>query len=286
MNSKELSIVNKIKNPNKGYISDYKNTIFAISNIDNIDKYKKLIDWERFSRSLEKGDLNLFEKFKDYILWNKVSEYVIRDMPLEFINKYKDYITLDILIHTHYQLSEDYIEKHFDDIGSFDICRTQKLSEEFIERNINKLKLLHICRFQDISKEFLYKHEDLITSRCFDHLIDNMEFSEKEIEYFIDKISLYGWNRLSLNIDKFSDTFISKYSDKIDWSNVIFYASDKEFLEKYYDKWSSIAYTVLQNILSEDRNYYSLTTCEDSGYFLIRDIIKSHEGYISSYLNE
>lgn len=287
MNQKELTIVNKLKHSRYYDYSKYKSLIVSISNIDDVNKYKNLINWTQFSESLNHKDLNIMDKFKDNIIWNKVSNSEIRKLPFDFIESHKDYVTMDILIKNRYQFTEEYLEEHFDEIGEFNIVKSQDLTEDFIERNIDKFKFINICKFQeDISKDFILRHVDKLTPQCFDHIVTLLD--EEDIIKYSDRIGLYGWKRLSYNIHEFSDEFILKYSNMIDWSNGIFYCNDREFLEKYYDKWKYIGYSILEEKLgyNYDSRYDEDIIDDDSNYLTIRSIIESKEGYIADQLYE
>jgi hypothetical protein len=61
--------------------------------------------------------------------------------------------------------SEEYIDKHKDELDWTMVCRTQKMSETFMEEHKDYLDWEAISKYQRLTKQFIEKHMDLLSMK-------------------------------------------------------------------------------------------------------------------------
>ena len=94
-----------------------------------------------------------------YLDWFSISS--IEDLPLWFIEKYKDKVNW-YYISSRQELPEEFIERHQDRVYWYLISKYQKLSESFIEKFRDKVNWYSIAACQGLSPEFVIRHIDRI----------------------------------------------------------------------------------------------------------------------------
>lgn len=106
-------------------------------------------------------------------------------------------------------VSEDFLERHFNELTSEDFTYIHKeLSEDFIRRHKNSLDWRVLCSRQKLSEKFV-----------------------DEMKNFVD------WDNLSLNASSmFSEQFIEKYKNKWNWSMLDYSQCSTNFIYKYVDR--------------------------------------------------
>ncbi len=155
----------------------------------------------------------------------------------------------DIIREKHKQ-QEQYIDSAFE-CGSFvdwyNVSKIPDLSEQFIEKHFNRLNLLNICYFSKLSEEFIQKHISIL--KCVSHSIC---FHQKLSEKFIrNNLGFIDWEAIS-QTQELSIEFLREFKDKIFWHNVISYKQlDEDVLLEFLDKIDLELVFVTQNV-SED----------------------------------
>ena len=127
--------------------------------------------------------------------------------------------------------------EYYDNIeGNKRLFLVEALGEIINENNksvTNKIKIVE--EIKDIEKffnDYISKNEGIIKYN-WNRLSSNQKLSESFIEKFSDKVD---WYRISL-YQKLSESLIEKHADKVNWVNISQYQKLSEsFIEKYKNK--------------------------------------------------
>jgi len=125
-------------------------------------------------------------------------------LPEYFIEEHSNVINWSY-VSSRQVLSEPFIERHRDKVDWDYIPIHQVLSEPFIERNIGRLELGGAGIVAD--------SETNPGSGCWSTISGAQFLSESFIEKYSDKID---WPKVS-KCQKLSESFITKYTDKVSW---------------------------------------------------------------------
>ena len=167
--------------------------------LEQIEKYRELIDWEELSNNLEiQWNEEVLSKFSDYLDWKNISGNKAIDWSIEKIERFKDKINWESFsknINVDWQniIPIYYQKTHWKELTS---------NESFP------------WTFENVQQ-----FADKVDSH-WDYLSENpaLEVSDKLINEFSDKID---WSRLSRNKQRFwTEEFIDKYQDKLNWNSI------------------------------------------------------------------
>lgn len=167
---------------------------------------------------------------KDIIDWNFICKH--NKLNIIFLSKYYKFVNWEIV--TRYQVLTDDIFNIFRDLLDWDyITKTFLLSEEFIETYIKYVVWKNICTCSKLSESFIEKYQNLV---CWLNIFLYQELSEYFIDKFFDNIPNNYIPSQGYVLDillkkyKFSEKFIVKYKDKINWNVAIIHQSIPEYL--------------------------------------------------------
>ena len=159
MTEKKLSQLLR-NNLNKDFVSD----LFAKEKLDEsiLEKYIGYFDefyqFEKIACNEVPEDwwIEFVEnEFGIEELWDMIS--IFQELSEEFIERHSNEVDW-YFISIHQELSESFIERYFDKIDWFWISKHQKLSESFIEKHSDKVDWGMILIFQKLSDGFIKKH--------------------------------------------------------------------------------------------------------------------------------
>lgn len=174
-----------------------------------IRKNADRLNWSTICKvSPVKAIQNLVNDYSDEINWNIIST---RILPESFIREHESKLSWMLLMRNSI-VDIEHSKQFFVDFGNkinweF-IVRGKFLTEEFIEKHQENLDWLKIVEYQRLSEKFIRKHLDKLD---FKALAKYQILSQKFITEFSDVLP---WYLISEN-QKLSKTFIKKNKDKI-----------------------------------------------------------------------
>jgi hypothetical protein len=131
--------------------------------IDLIEKYYKRIELPEVAKIAAKFQPNVAIIFKNKFTLGFISQY--QNLTEDFIEKHSDEIDWDS-IGKYQTLSEEFIEKYQNKLNWLFIGKKQVLSEQFIEKFADKLDWTFISKYQKLSDEFIIKHASELYKKC------------------------------------------------------------------------------------------------------------------------
>lgn len=172
-----------------------------------MDEFKDKLDWKYICMIQ-----NLSEKFIDSHMDFIKFEYLGYNLTSDMVLKYKDKLNMQNLW-SHVQLSEDALDELSKNKYNIKDCAyLSKLSEEFIDRHKDELNWNYVSSFQKLSEEFIESHLDYVDWGC---ISSYQKLSEEFIEKYANKID---WKFIIRNTKiHFSNDFIIKHKDFIDF---------------------------------------------------------------------
>lgn len=225
---------------------------------------------------------------RQYIRWEDIS--YIPHLPDNFVLKYRrrlhlDYVfqetqlkeeTLDKLskylttkewheVWDNQKVSEEFIERHIDNIDWERVSCCQQLSENFIKKYIDKLDWEGISFNQELSEQFVREYWDYIDKEVFFNLnekISNNFIREMRSRYKKEVATIGGNSSVDTNIfQEFLDELnwdelsgatnlteeqVMKWRDYLDWHDIVAFQPDLsiEFIKKFirgikaHNKWA------------------------------------------------
>jgi len=190
-----------------------------------------------------KFDEEILDKHSNCPLdWKHISQY--QKLSEQFIEKHSEDLYWEFVSYRQ-KLSETLIEKYSDKVDWSSISEYQKLSEEFIEKHSNKVKWSYISWNQKLSEPFIEKYSHNVD---WVQISNHQKLSEEFIEKHSDKVY---WKNIT-RCQVLSEPFIEKHSDKLDWENIfICQELSESFIEKHFGKPGSKNVLKCQ-VLSED----------------------------------
>lgn len=180
--------------------------------------------------------LKIPEKFNFHKLCLKenLSELKFTQTFIDNLHQISPNSWIDIIIDNENELSDEFIEIYKEKIDWYILCIYQKFSDNFIINNHEFIRWETFVIHQKISKNILIKFQKKIN---WDLYSTNSYINEDIIETFDDK---FNWE--FLKIKNFSDKFIKKYMNKINWSNLTFDDLDRYSLYEQYVDWEKLSY--------------------------------------------
>lgn len=142
------------------WLSQDINYKFVLDNIDNIQ-------WFPVSTNKTVVSFEFINRFGDNIIWQEFTKHSIHENILErYISKF-DFICWDNIC-TFTQLSDEFIERHFNYFNKFTLIRFQELSEEIVNRilsSYNEDYIISILSYQKVSKEFIINNINFVSRK-------------------------------------------------------------------------------------------------------------------------
>ena len=139
-----------------------------------VDKIFDYFEHNAFSYSvlrITKKAEEFLEQHRDYMeknnskMWFDISRNNL--LSEEFIDKYKDDLDIKEILETKPNLSEDFIENNIEDYGNwsswFNICQNSKLSEDFMEKHKNNIHWSVVSSHQTLSEDFMLRNKDYLS---------------------------------------------------------------------------------------------------------------------------
>ena len=156
---------------------------FDFNNLNDIDEFLKD---NKVSEEFIENNCKEFskDKFTEMIFYQDVSE--------KFIENNLDKINFGHLMY-RIKFSEDFLERNKlkiiknNEFGNefMNLSMSQKLSENFIEKHKDNLKFIWFAKYQELSEEFIIKYWDKLNKK---DVLENQELSEEFIIKHIDEI--------------------------------------------------------------------------------------------------
>lgn len=224
--------------------------------LDFVREWKDNIQWHLMFRQSQFDHRILFE-FWDKVNWIDILyTHELSDEEIEF---YFDKVLPDrhyekaylVPLLTHQDLSEEFIEKHFDFFKKYinQICEWQTLSEDFIEKYKDIIDWNIVSGHQYMSKKFMDKHENDINWN------EVHKFRELDKHYVMNIYKEFMTNhtyRWMNKNNKLTESFIIRYYDRFKWDwNLILpvVTLSEEFIEEFGDEIND------WNLIAESQNF-------------------------------
>jgi len=218
-----------------------------------IEKHIDLINWEEISinQKLSEGFIKKHYKNLDIGLI-----ILYQDIDEKLINKYIKDSNKNIIgsLIGNKILTEEFMEKHKDDLDWYQVSITQNLSEEFIIKYMEYFSYKTISIYQKLSEEFIEKYIDELD---IDLLSLNQDLSERFIEKNISKIN---FKKYSLN--KYLNL---KYFDRLDKKMLLDNILDMEFDDKKNTE-------LYEKLILWDEYYFTLIPEQNRKLSLMKDV--------------
>ena len=127
------------------------------------------------------------------------------------------------------------LDKNSVRIDWFAISMCQILSEEFIDRHVNDVFWHSVSKYQKLSESFIAKHSSRVD---WMEIFEFQKLSPMFIAVNAGNSSLY-WTVISM-FQKLNEKFIEAHADKVRWS-VIFRCQSlsEEFIDKHKERWDN-----------------------------------------------
>lgn len=207
----------------------------------------------------------VFSEAKNDVMWSMILQE--KKLPEQFIEKHKDEIGFFELCF-YGNLSESFIEKNKVSVLWDVISMKSYLSENFIDKYKKKLHWEYITKHQFLSQKFIEQHTDYI---CWSLLADKQALTEDFIEQNIKILNSYDVsskqklseefiekhsNELIMDVvsrcQKLSETFIEKNWEILSWENISKYQHlSEEFIKNNSCRFKEINIVKYQKLSKE-----------------------------------
>lgn len=236
---------------------------------DFFREYQDKIRWESLSHEININS-KILKEFCDKVDWikiiynNKLKEDVIEFYITHILvdRHYNESYIIPLI--SHQSLSVEFLDKYWNVFKPFAnlISKWQKLTEEFIERHKDELDWDHISSYQDLSEQFMREHESYINWNII-HQTRSLSRA------FVMEIYNEFFNNISYTNEcnyKLTQTFIERYYDVFKWDWVVisrYVDLNSVFILKYKDKLHLDDIAKFQKYLGEEfvethlKNYIS-----------------------------
>lgn len=202
-------------------------------------------------------------------------ESINKEFGLEF--KSNSEVSFDYLV-KYCILSEEFIEENFDElkkyVKTYNIFAHQCLSEEFIERHIEDVDWPNISAYQKLSEDFMLRHSMNLN---WPAIFVSQKLSENFIEYLIENCpscKYFLFEYISI-YQKLSISFMEKYFDKLKIHSISKYQYlSEDFIEKHRNK--------LNHLYIED-NWIYKSSDEKKKAVIDTDLYECHDDYFIAY---
>ena len=163
------------------------------------------------------------------------------------------------------KLSEEFIEKHINELELTFLCTNQKLSEEFIRKYVKKNDLNLIFKYQKLSEEFikeLIKSNNVYNSGYYKVKLiwGNIFRYQKLSEGFIEKYKLFSLENINsiCEYQKLSESYMRRNIEILKWEEISKHQKlSEEFIEENIDKMNMIFLIENQDLSEEFTNKFS-----------------------------
>lgn len=237
--------------------------------IDFIREHKDNIDWDSLSHDVI-FDFKTMKEFWDKIDWMTIiynddmseeeiefyithifdyryysDSYIIplithQTLSVELLDKYWHIFKNNSTYVSKWQnLTEDFIEKHAEDLNWDEISRHQVLSEDFMKKWEKKINWNWVHQTQELSKQFVMEiyNEFMLNAQ---HLVGyNMKFTQSFIERYYDRFK-WNWVLISRYVELNSD-FVLQHRCEVCWEDIARFQHFSEiWAEKYLKDYLSV----------------------------------------------
>lgn len=157
-------------------------------------------------------------------------------------------------------LSEDFLEKHFDNLDLFKVISNSSLSEDFIRKYQDRLDWLLISEFQVLSNSFKEEFKDKLNFEKIQLREENVKPEDYTFEYISKFANNISWPKVStqapLNI--LSELADSELEKNIPWVLVSSRNLTEDFIKKYKDKLSWDILSILMDASKYSQEFYEI----------------------------
>lgn len=202
-------------------------------------EHKYEINWDKLS-IYKNMSVDFMREFKDNLNWELVNMYghsIDESLIEELVAENK--ITWVEISEYQYDMSEDFIRKHWNDLEKYWLAENYVFSNSFMREFKDYFDIFEYIKLGRASREFLEEMKDYIIQNFDKNDWNYIALYDLPIHYYEVFRDQLDWEEVSKSNVQLSADFINKFGRYLNWTKCVQYKYMKmKFIKKYWKRFN------------------------------------------------